>query len=71
MMPAAADTSPDSIKITILVRTTGTPASLAASSLPPIASVLRPKVVLLSRKPNRIRQATVIQMGAGNPSQLA
>lgn len=28
----------------ILVRTTGTPASRAASSLPPIVSVLRPKV---------------------------
>ncbi|SAJ30712.1 Uncharacterised protein [Enterobacter cloacae] len=71
IIPAAADTSPESTKIMILVRTTGTPARRAASSLPPIASVLRPNVVRLSRKPNRIKQPTVSQIGAGSPSQLA
>ena len=35
IIPAAAETRPESTKIMILVRTTGTPASRAASSLPP------------------------------------
>ncbi|MNH32128.1 hypothetical protein D3C79_925480 [compost metagenome] len=69
MMPAMEAISPVMVKMMILVRTTLTPARRAASSLPPMARVLRPKVVLLSSRPKSTKQSAVSQTGVGIPNR--
>ena len=69
--PASAVTSPCSRKIHTRSRSTRTPAKRAASGLPPMASVLRPKMVWFSSTPNTKKQPPATQIGNGRPNRRA